>query len=77
MEEFRRILAKGHPGPGAEEVLRHTVEEAELGKFEGPRTAALDSDGNIVSDIPWFRRGEPFLPMRRFPAVQGDRGTTS
>ena len=39
LDEFRRILEKGHTGPGAEDVLKHTTDEADLGKFEGFWTA--------------------------------------
>lgn len=63
---LKEMLANIKQEPEMNEVLRQTEEEAAMGKLDGPWEVYQDSDGHIVSTVPFNN----WLPTRRFPRVQ-------
>ena len=68
--EVNRLLERGSPGDGAQQVLEHTHKEQEKGKFEPEPLQEQwriykDAGGKVVSNVPYDQISphSPF-PMR-------------
>ena len=71
-DTLRALLSKPRREPGTEEVRRQTLEEAHAGKMAGPWRVYLNSDGDLVSEVPFKR----WLPTHRFPRIQQRVGSS-
>ncbi len=64
--ELRRLLRKRPAMKGMDKVLEQTRAEARAGKFSGPYEVYFDTNGTLVSTVPF----EHWLPTLRFPREQ-------